>query len=75
MAATARPVSRFRAGNDEKRGAEQYFCPIKHARSRAGAHERYRDFLDFGDGDEYKRRLAAPRAALREAAAENQKAP
>jgi hypothetical protein len=44
---------------------EQYFCPIKHARRRAGAHGRYKDFLDFGDADGYRRRLAALRDELK----------
>ncbi len=46
---------------------EQYFCPIKNARSRAGAHERYRDFLDFGDAAGFQDRLAALRANIRKA--------
>ncbi|HEX4046296.1 MAG TPA: hypothetical protein VH309_00600 [Elusimicrobiota bacterium] len=33
---------------------EQYFCPIKHAARTAGAHERYRDFVDFGDAEAYR---------------------
>lgn len=44
---------------------EQYFCPIKHARPVAGAHSRYRDFLDYGDGSRYKKDLEAIRAKLR----------
>lgn len=30
---------------------EQYFGPIKHARKTLSAHERYRQFLDYGDAD------------------------
>ena len=33
---------------------EQYWCPIKHARRVLGAHEHYRDFIDFGDADGYR---------------------
>jgi hypothetical protein len=44
---------------------EQYFCPIKHAQHCAGLHSRYRDFLEFGDAETYKRDLARLRANLR----------
>jgi hypothetical protein len=44
---------------------EQYFCPIKHAQHCAGLHSRYRDFLEFGDAETYKRELARLRANLR----------
>lgn len=30
---------------------EQYWCPIKHARKVRGAHDRYLDFVEFGDAD------------------------
>ncbi len=39
---------------------EQYWCPIKHARRAIGAHDLYRKFSDYGDGDAY-RNLAAGR--------------
>lgn len=32
---------------------EQYWCPIKHARRLAGAHQRYSHFLDYGDAEGY----------------------
>lgn len=32
---------------------EQYWCPIKHARSIAGEQKRYQNFLSYGDGDGY----------------------
>ena len=32
---------------------EQYWCPIKHARAITGEQKRYRNFLDYGDGDSY----------------------
>lgn len=44
---------------------EQYFCPIKHARRLAGPHGRYKDFLDFGDADGYRRRLDGLRGGLK----------
>jgi hypothetical protein len=30
---------------------EQHWCPIKHARRAIGAHEHYREFVDYGDAD------------------------
>ena len=33
---------------------EQYWCPIKHARRIAAIHSRYKNFLEFGDGDGYR---------------------
>lgn len=45
--------------------SEQFWCPVKHAIRVRGVHDRYRDFLDFGDADgfikksdEYRRRLS-----------------
>lgn len=35
---------------------EQYWCPIKHARP-AQPHDRYPEFLDYGDGEGYHERL------------------
>ncbi|WP_417592824.1 hypothetical protein [Parasphingorhabdus sp.] len=43
---------------------EQYWCPIKHARRRQGAHARYRLFEEYGDGDNYRSGLAEHRDAL-----------
>jgi len=34
---------------------EQYWCPIKHARRTRQAHSRYSRFVDFGDGESYRR--------------------
>jgi hypothetical protein len=45
---------------------EQYFCPIKHARKIIGTHARYRHFLDYGDGDEYEKKLEQFRQELAE---------
>lgn len=33
---------------------EQYFCPIKHAKRRLSAHERYARFVDFGDAESFR---------------------
>lgn len=43
---------------------EQYWCPIKHARKVQGRHSRYHDFIDFGDAEDYHRRLADYRLRL-----------
>jgi len=43
---------------------EQYFCPIKHAHKILQAHERYRQFLAYGDADDYHDHLEQFRAAL-----------
>lgn len=37
---------------------EQYFCPIKHKSNNfLGQHQRYKDFLEFGDANGYKEKL------------------
>jgi len=43
---------------------EQYFCPIKHARQVLGTHERYYDFIAYGDAEQYNQRLDAYRKKL-----------
>ena len=43
---------------------EQYFCPIKHARRVLGTHARYRDFVEYGDAEDYHGRLEQFRTAL-----------
>lgn len=43
---------------------EQYFCPIKHARKVLGTHERYPYFIEYGDAENYHRRLQAYRDKL-----------
>lgn len=45
---------------------EQYWCPIKHAIRITDPHQRYYDFLEFGDAEGYRARLDRFRAALRE---------
>ena len=32
---------------------EQYWCPIKHAKKLKTIHNRYKNFLDFGDAESY----------------------
>ncbi len=45
---------------------EQYFCPIKHAEKRLGAHPRYQDFSEFGDGEHFEQDLKRLRKQLRD---------
>jgi hypothetical protein len=44
---------------------EQYWCPIKHARRVIGVHARYLKFDDYGDAENYQRRLEQLRKSLR----------
>lgn len=37
---------------------EQYWCPIKHARRLAAAHDYYPKFIDHGDAESYRRDLS-----------------
>jgi hypothetical protein len=46
---------------------EQYWCPIKHARTMPVAHGRYHLFFDYGDAERYRRDLVHLRDALRRA--------
>lgn len=43
---------------------EQYFCPIKHAHKALGTHTRYRNFLTYGDADNYHARRESLREQL-----------
>ncbi len=36
---------------------EQYWCPIKHARRVLAAHDRYKNFTEFGDAESFRRDL------------------
>jgi len=45
---------------------EQYWCPIRHARRVSGAHERYPNFLDYGDAEGYQSGQENLRRGLRE---------
>jgi hypothetical protein len=38
--------------------SEQYWCPIKHARRVASLHSRYKIYLEYGDGEGYKKNFA-----------------
>ena len=46
---------------------EQYWCPIKHALKMSDPHQRYYQFLEYGDADGYRARLDAFRSRLRDA--------
>ena len=43
---------------------EQYWCPIRHAQRVRAPHPRYRDFVEYGDADGYKRQLPVLRKEL-----------
>lgn len=43
---------------------EQYWCPIKHAVRIPDPHQRYFEFLEYGDAEGYRTRLAEFRARL-----------
>ena len=45
---------------------EQYWYPSKHARHVRTPHERYRQFLDYGDADGFHERLEILRDRLRQ---------
>lgn len=45
---------------------EQYWCPIRHAKRVRAPHVHYREFLDYGDAEGYRRRLIALRQALKD---------
>ena len=44
---------------------EQYWCPIKHALKISDPHQRYYQFLEYGDAEGYRGRLEQLRDALR----------
>jgi hypothetical protein len=44
---------------------EQFWCPIKHALRVPDPHQRYYEFLEYGDADGYRARLEEFRARLR----------
>ncbi|NCW27395.1 MAG: hypothetical protein EBV83_03720 [Verrucomicrobia bacterium] len=45
---------------------EQYWCPIKHFRCVKCAHKRYKNFLNFGDGEGYVRELEGIRQKFKD---------
>jgi hypothetical protein len=44
---------------------EQYWCPIRHATRPLGAHERVREYLDYGDAEGWRTKLAEILAKIR----------
>ena len=47
---------------------EQFWCPIKHARKRVGAHPYYREFVEFGDAEAYREEVVRLAERLRKQA-------
>jgi polyhydroxyalkanoate synthesis regulator phasin len=45
---------------------EQYWCPIKHARRSPDPHRLANDFVDYGDAENYRRRLAELRSQVQQ---------
>jgi len=43
---------------------ELYFCPIKHASKKLGTHDRYAQFLNYGDAENYQERIELIRVAM-----------
>jgi len=43
---------------------EQYWCPVKHARMVLDSHDRYTEFLDYGDAQGYQDKLRKIRESL-----------
>jgi hypothetical protein len=43
---------------------EEYFCPIKHAHKILGTHKRYNRFLNYGDAEDYEKKLEEFRVGL-----------
>lgn len=43
---------------------EQYWCPIKHSRTPGDPHDRYPDFIAFGDAEGFRDGLVALRSRL-----------
>jgi len=37
---------------------EQYWCPIKHAGCAKCSHSRYKNFVDYGDAEQYRQKIA-----------------
>jgi hypothetical protein len=44
---------------------EQYWCPIKHALKVTSPHQRYYEFLEYGDAEDYQARVDQFRERLR----------
>ena len=43
---------------------EQYWCPIKHAHKLVDVHQRYANFLDYGDAQDYKENMTEARIKI-----------
>lgn len=44
---------------------EQFWCPIKHARKAKGAHDRYYDFIEYGDSEDFSGKVRQQREKCR----------
>lgn len=44
---------------------EHFWCPIKHAKKTRGMPERYYDYLEYGDGDDFRHKLLEHREKCR----------
>lgn len=44
---------------------EQFWCPIKHARKVKDAHERYYDFIEYGDSEDFPQKIREQREKCR----------
>ncbi len=55
----------FSYGREIISKTEQYWCPIKHAQKTLSASQRYNEFLEYGDTEEYHRKVAEYRDELR----------
>lgn len=45
---------------------EQYWCPIRHAKRVRAPHSQYREFIEYGDAEGYRRRLIPLRDAMKD---------
>ena len=52
---------------------EQYWCPIRHAKRIRAPHPHYREFIEFGDAEGYRRRLIPLRDALKREALKDER--
>ncbi|MDE2336874.1 MAG: hypothetical protein KGL10_06145 [Alphaproteobacteria bacterium] len=44
---------------------EQFWCPIKHARKVMNVHNRYNEFIEYGDSDDFGRKYRSQREKCR----------
>ncbi len=45
---------------------EQYWCPIKHARKVGTIHSRYKNFLEYGDGEDHREKIEKIRKSFKD---------